>query len=86
MDWALAYRPCDLPGGRGRSVGQPVLRSQFAEFANVVAARRIRFPMVPGGYFHLGIDEAPPGAGAVRHRGSPSSSTPVLSASTWVSR
>ena len=58
MDWALTYRPCDLPGGRGRSVGQSVLRSQFAEFANVVAARRIRFPMVPGGYFHLRIDEA----------------------------
>jgi hypothetical protein len=37
MDWALAYRPCDLPGGRGRSVGQPVLRSQFAEFGQLVA-------------------------------------------------
>jgi hypothetical protein len=38
MDWALAYRPCDLPGGRGRSVGQPVLRSQFAEFGQLVAS------------------------------------------------
>ena len=26
--------------------------------ANSVAARRIRFRMVPGGYFHLRIDEA----------------------------
>jgi hypothetical protein len=69
MDWALAYRPCDLPGGRGRSVGQPVLRSQFAEFANVVAARRIRFPMVPGGYFHLGIDEAARECGVVGQHG-----------------
>ncbi len=33
--------------------------------ANFVAARRIRFPMVPGGCFQLGIDEAPMGAGAV---------------------
>jgi hypothetical protein len=43
-----------------RDIGiEPVATATCAR-VNVVAARRIRFPMVPGGYFHLGIDEAPP--------------------------
>jgi hypothetical protein len=60
MDWALAYRPCDLPGGRGRSVGQPVLRSQFAEFGQLVA----RSPAPDISPFCAGRGEREPRAGS----------------------